>query len=193
MGIYETLYAFQDVFGTPMGEVGTHPWSQGFPLTTQIPGGPKIPKQVDISSYDLMYPKAWGQPQLRETISAYYNQYHGANINAENVMVFAGGRPGLVAILLFLESDITVRIASTEYTPYYDMLRLLKLDYELVNSNEENQFSPSVTNYLSTDQANRKLILLSNPCNPTGVTKSGESLEELVLSSTSGKKWFIDR
>ena len=141
MGIYETLYAFQDVFGTPMGEVGTHPWSQGFPLTTQIPGGPKIPKQVDISSYDLMYPKAWGQPQLRETISAYYNQYHGANINAENVMVFAGGRPGLVAILLFLESDITVRIASTEYTPYYDMLRLLKLDYELVNSNEENQFS----------------------------------------------------
>ena len=36
MGIYETLYAFQDVFGTPMGEVGTHPWSQGFPLTTQI-------------------------------------------------------------------------------------------------------------------------------------------------------------
>ena len=191
MGIYETLYAFQDVFGTPMGEVGTHPWSQGFPLTTQIPGGPKIPKQVDISSYDLMYPKAWGQPQLRETISAYYNQYHGANINAENVMVFAGGRPGLVAILLFLESDITVRIASTEYTPYYDMLRLLKLDYELVNSNEENQFSPSLTNYLGTDQANRKLILLSNPCNPTGVTKSGESLKRLVLSSTSGQNGLL--
>ena len=40
MGIYETLYAFQNSYGSYMGEQGTHPWSQGFPLTTQIPGGP---------------------------------------------------------------------------------------------------------------------------------------------------------
>lgn len=183
MGIYETLYAFQDVFGTPMGESGTHPWSQGFPLTTQIPGGPKMPKQVDIDSTDLMYPKAWGQPQLRETIAAYYNHYHGAKIEAENVMIFAGGRPGLVALLLFLESDITVRIASTEYTPYYDMLSLLKRNYELVVSGENNGFSPSVSDYLGTDTANRKLILMSNPCNPTGVTKSGDELKNLVISA----------
>ena len=183
MGIYETLYAFQDVFGTPMGESGTHPWSQGFPLTTQIPGGPKMPKQVDIDSTDLMYPKAWGQPQLRETIAAYYNHYHGAKIEAENVMIFAGGRPGLVALLLFLESDITVRIASTEYTPYYDMLSLLKRNYELVDSGENNGFSPSVSDYLGTDTANRKLILMSNPCNPTGVTKSGDELKNLVISA----------
>ena len=34
MGIYETLYAFRDSFGSFMGTEGTHPWSQGFPLTT---------------------------------------------------------------------------------------------------------------------------------------------------------------
>ena len=32
MGIYETLYAFLNSFGTYMGEEGTNPWSQGFPL-----------------------------------------------------------------------------------------------------------------------------------------------------------------
>lgn len=37
MGIYETLYAFQSVFGVPMGEDNTHPWSQGFPLTSKLP------------------------------------------------------------------------------------------------------------------------------------------------------------
>jgi len=57
MGIYETLYAFQKAFGTPMGESGTHPWSQGYPLTTQIPGGPAMPKSVDVDSADLLYPK----------------------------------------------------------------------------------------------------------------------------------------
>ena len=41
MGIYETLYRFLNSFGTYMGEKGTHPWSQGYPLTSQIPGGPE--------------------------------------------------------------------------------------------------------------------------------------------------------
>ena len=36
MGIYETLYAFRDTFGRFMGTEGTHPWSQGFPLTTPL-------------------------------------------------------------------------------------------------------------------------------------------------------------
>jgi len=191
MGIYETLYAFKDVFGIPMGESGTHPWSQGFPLTTQIPGGPEIPKHVDIDSTDLMYPKAWGQPQLRETIAAYYNHYHGANIDVENVMVFAGGRPGLVALLLFLESDITVRIASTEYTPYYDMLQLLNRNYKLVESGVENGFSPTVSDYLGEDMANRKLIMLSNPCNPTGITKHDDNLRELVSESSFGSHGLL--
>jgi hypothetical protein len=38
MGIYETLYAFRDSFGQFMGTEGTHPWSPGFPLTTQLIG-----------------------------------------------------------------------------------------------------------------------------------------------------------
>ena len=31
MGIYETLYAFRDSFGSFMGAEGTHPWSRGSP------------------------------------------------------------------------------------------------------------------------------------------------------------------
>ena len=69
MGIYETLYAFADAFGTPMGEIGTHPWSQGFPLTTQLPGGPEMPTNVNLDADDLKYPKAWGLPELREAIA----------------------------------------------------------------------------------------------------------------------------
>ena len=48
MGIYETLYAFQNSYGSYMGEKGTHPWSQGFPLTTQIPGGPEMPNPFPL-------------------------------------------------------------------------------------------------------------------------------------------------
>ena len=186
MGIYETLYAFQVAFGVTMGEMGTHPWSQGFPLTTQLPGGPEMPTNVNLDADDLKYPKAWGLPALREAIAGYYNHYYNAGIDYENVMVFAGGRPGLVALLMFLQPDINIRIAATEYTPYYDMLRLLQRKYSLVDSHAENHFFPSVQDYVNTDDSVRNLVMLSNPCNPTGVTRSGKKLKALVEKASYG-------
>ncbi|MBI3450374.1 MAG: pyridoxal phosphate-dependent aminotransferase [Acidobacteria bacterium] len=184
MGIYETLYAFLAAFGTPMGDPGTHPWSQGFPRTDQLPGGPPLPPSVEVPQADLKYPKAWGQPALREAIAGYYRRHYGASIVADNVMVFAGGRPALLAVLLFLERDVTVRIAETEYTPYYDMLERLGRRYSLVPSGEGNGFTPSLPWYVAPD-VERFLAMLSNPCNPTGVTRSGEELRALVEASRS--------
>ncbi len=186
MGIYEILYTFQDAFGAAMGEKGTHPWSQGFPLTSQLPGGPEMPTNVHLDAEDLKYPKAWGLPALREAIAGYYNHYYNAGIDYENVMVFAGGRPGLVALLLFLQPDINIRIAATEYTPYYDMLSLLQRKYSLVDSHAENHFFPSVQDYVNTGDAVRNLVMLSNPCNPTGVTRSGNELKALVEKASYG-------
>jgi aspartate/methionine/tyrosine aminotransferase len=183
MGIYETLYAFLDAFGTYMGEPGTHPWSQGFPRTDRLPGGPALPTEVHISSTDLRYPKAWGLPALREAIAAYYRRWYGARLAPENIMVFAGGRPAIVSTLLFLQPDVTVRIASTEYTPYYDILERLGRPYTLVNSSVGNGFAPPVHDYL--DGEGRSLVVLSNPCNPTGVTRTGADLEQLVKASES--------
>ena len=103
MGIYETLYAFRDTFGKFMLSEGTHPWSQGFPLTTPLEkfNGPALPTSVDVTWEDRFYPKAWGHPALRQAIADHYNSNYGSNIVPENVMVFAGGRPGILNILAF--------------------------------------------------------------------------------------------
>ena len=182
MGIYETLYAFLGAFGTYMGEEGTHPWSQGFPRTVPLPGGPDLPSTVTVTADHRKYPKAWGLPALREAIVGYYRSSYGVELSAENVMVFAGGRPALVALLLFLEPDIDVRIASTEYTPYYDILERLRRRYHLIPSGPENIFRPPVDDYTASGEG-RTLMLISNPCNPTGVTRTGEELAALVRAS----------
>ncbi len=179
MGIYETLYAFWDAFGTYMGEPGTHPWSQGFPRTVQLPNGPELPSTVHVSSDHLRYPKAWGMPGLREAIADYYNTWYGTTLAPENVMVFAGGRPAIIATLLFLKPDTPVRIAETEYTPYYDMLEGLGRRYSLVPSGEANGFRPSIDDYLD-DGGGKGLVMVSNPCNPTGHTRTGDELKALV-------------
>ena len=76
MGIYETLYAFLDSFGQFMGTEGTHPWSQGFPLTTPLPDGPELPSSVAVTPDDRLYPKAWGHPRLRDAIVDHYNSFY---------------------------------------------------------------------------------------------------------------------
>lgn len=182
MGIYETLYAFLAAFGKPMGEPETHPWSQGYPRTVQLPGGPPLPTSVRVSSDHLKYPKAWGMPALREAIAGYYRRHYRAPITSDNVMVFAGGRPALLAVLLFLEPEIDVRIAATEYTPYYDMLRLLGRSCTLVASGVDNRFAPSIDDYLRP-AGGRRLIMMSHPCNPTGVARSAQEMARLVRAA----------
>lgn len=144
-----------------------------------------MPEAVRVAPGDLKYPKAWGQPALREAIASFYRRAYGADIAPENVMVFAGGRPALLAVLLFLAPDVVVRIASTEYTPYYDMLERLGRKYLMVESGPQNRFRPPIDAYLRDDRDARGLVMLSNPCNPTGVTRTGGELARLVEASRS--------
>jgi aspartate/methionine/tyrosine aminotransferase len=178
-----------------MGDPGTHPWAQGYPLTTQIPGGPPLPEYINIKSSDLKYPKATGEIELREAIANYYNVHYGAGIGPDNVAVFAGGRPGIMATLAFLEPDVCIAVEETEYTPYYDMLEILRRKVHLIQSNSENRFRPGAEDYDVDPLAGTQRVFLikSNPCNPTGVMTSGAALRDLVLKySDTGRGAMID-
>ena len=190
MGVYETLFRFADATNSYMGEPGTHPWAQGFPITTPVPGGPSLPESIAISATDRMYPKADGQPELRTAIANYYNEFYDAGITPDHVAVFAGGRPAIFAILAFLQCDVTVSIEETEYTPYYDVLQVLDRNYDLIPSNMENKFRPALEDHPAGE---RRLLVKSNPCNPTGVATTGDELRDLVAAySTPGSGALID-
>ena len=63
--------------------------------------GPPLPDSIDVTWQDRFYPKAWGHPKLRDSIVDYYNSHYGSNITPDNVMIFAGGRPGIYTVLAF--------------------------------------------------------------------------------------------
>jgi aspartate/methionine/tyrosine aminotransferase len=177
MGVYETLFRFAEVTHKYMGDPGTHPWAQGFPLVTPVPGGPPLPDSIAIGAADRMYPKADGQPLLRQAIADYYREFYGARITAENVAVFAGGRPAIFAILAFLQEDVQVAIEETEYTPYHDLLAVLRRPHALIPSHRGNRFRPTLADHPARE---RVLLVKSNPCNPTGVATAGDDLRKLV-------------
>jgi aspartate/methionine/tyrosine aminotransferase len=196
MGIYETLYAFHDSFGQFMGTPGTHPWSQGFPLTTPLPGGPELPASVDVTWEDRFYPKAWGHPRLRQAIADHYNGFYGSSITPENVMVFAGGRPGIYTLLAFLKRHVEVRIGNVEWPAYLDILTQTGCSWRVVPFTKENGFHPPNSAYFDRSGLNRKTHLLpviSNPGNPTGHTRCGTELEELIaMAEQPGNGILLD-
>ena len=178
MGVYETLFRFAEVTHKYMGDPGTHPWAQGFPLTTQLPGGPPLPTGVELGAADLKYPTATGQLELRRAIAAMSNQHYGTALTEDHVALFAGGRPGICAAVALLLPGIPVAVEETEYTPYDDMLRLLGRERRLIPSNELNRFRPALEDYAAALPG--AFLLKSNPCNPTGVAVRGEELRALV-------------
>lgn len=196
MGIYETLYAFRDTFGQFMGTPGTHPWAQGFPLTTRLDqfDGPELPTSVEVTAEDRFYPKAWGHPLLREALANYYNEYYGSKIVPENIMIFAGGRAGIYPILHFLKKHVEVRIGQTEWPAYLDIMTQTNTNWNIVPCNKENGFHPPNAEYFDRTNLNAKtglLAIISNPGNPSGHTRYGAELEELVRMAEEPKHGII--
>lgn len=190
MGVYETLFKFLDATGKYMGTEGTHPWAQGFPLTTPLPDGPDIPTSIEFTHADLKYPQATGGIELLTAIRNYYNRFYGSQITTDNVAIFAGGRPGIYATLAFLKPEVRVLIEETEYTPYWDALKLLGRTHILIPSNPGNRFRPRLDDYRAAGDG---FVVKSNPCNPTGVTWTGEQLRGLVeWCSQPGRGGLID-
>ena len=198
MGIYETLYAFRDTFGSFMGTEGTHPWSQGFPLTSQLEkfGGPELPNNVEVTYEDRFYPKAWGHPKLRGAIVDYYNSRYASTITPENVMIFAGGRPGIYAVMAFLKKQVRVRIGNIEWPAYLDIMNQSKTMYETVPFTKENNFHPKNEEYfnrMNLDQKTAILPIISNPQNPSGQTRSEQELCELIeMAEQPGNGILLD-
>ena len=192
MGIYEVLFSFLDSAGTYMGNPGTHPWAQGFPLTSQLPEGPEIPGSVEFGPADLKYPPATGIDPLLEAITSYYNHFYDANITTDNVAVFAGGRPAIFATVAFLQKEANILIEETEYTPYYDLLQILDRKHTIIPSNEANRFRPTISDYQNAANG-ATFVIKSNPCNPTGVAWKDDQLHSLVnFCSTENHGGIID-
>merc|ERR1719336_1734726 len=179
-----------------MGTKGTHPWSQGFPLTTPLEkfGGPELPASVDVTWEDRFYPKAWGHPLLRNAIAGYYNDHYGCNIAPENVMVFAGGRPGIFTVLAFLKKHVQVRIGNAEWPAYLDIMTQTGTNWQVVPFTKENGFHPPNSAYFDRAGLNDKthlLPIISNPGNPTGHTRAGEELKELIAMAEQPKNGIL--
>ena len=167
-------------------------------IPTHHPSGeirrPPLPSSVEVTWEDRFYPKAWGHPDLREAISGYYNDQYGSKVEPENVMVFAGGRPGIFTVLAFLKEHVQVRIGNIEWPAYLDILEQTDTDFQIVPFTKENGFHPSNEEYFDRSGLNAKTSLMpiiSNPQNPSGQTRWGDELRDLIRLAEGPKNGIL--
>ena len=111
-------------------------------------------------------------------------------------MIFAGGRPGIYTVLAFLKQHVQVRISNTEWPAYLDIMTQTETDWRVVPFTRENGFHPPNSAYFDRQGLNAKthlMPIISNPGNPTGHTRHGAELEELMaMAEQPGNGILLD-
>jgi len=163
-------------------------WSnlgQGQPEVGELDGAPPRIDRVAVSPADHAYGPVEGLAELRECVAAYYNRlYRGGKRSqyaAENVAIATGGRTCLTRAGAAL-AEQRLGYFIPDYTAYEDLLTALRwIDPVLVANTAENNFAISIDDLERRVRAEKLgALLLSNPCNPTGYSISGDELAEWV-------------
>jgi aspartate/methionine/tyrosine aminotransferase len=171
--------------GYRMGDPAWANLGQGQPEVGELAGAPPRYNQIQLEPTDHAYGPVEGLPELRQSIADHYNRLFrrgkSSQYTVDNVMVAAGGRLALTRIGAALDS-IRLGYFTPDYTAYEDLLvTFSRIDPVWIELKPENGFriDPEA---LDARVAKDKLgaLLISNPCNPTGVAIEGEELEAWV-------------
>ncbi len=167
--------------GFRMGDTTWSNLGQGQPEVGDIPGAPPRIGELTIAGDDHAYGAVEGIPELREAIAEHYNRLYrvgkASRYTAENVAVCPGGRAGLSRCAATF-TDARLGYFTPDYTAYEDMLttfaQIEPVHIELEAASEF-RIEPDELER-RVDAENLDALLISNPCNPTGVVISDGDL-----------------
>ena len=126
------------------------------------------------------YCHSLGLPELRETVSAYYQKTYGVAVNPETVIVTPGTSPAM--FLLFaalLEPGDEVIISDPHYACYPNFIKFVQGRVVTVPVYEEDgfQYRPEAIAAKITDRT--RAVFINSPSNPTGNLLSAERMQSI--------------
>ncbi|MCC6659616.1 MAG: pyridoxal phosphate-dependent aminotransferase [Phycisphaerales bacterium] len=171
--------------GWRMGDPDWTNLGQGQPEVGEIPGAPARLSRIDLAPTDHAYGPVEGLPELRQAVADHYNRLfrHGkaSRYTPDNVAIAAGGRLALSRIGSALNTG-RLGYFTPDYTAYEDMMTTFqRIDPAWIELRPEAGFR--ITPGALEDRVvsgGIGALLISNPCNPTGVVIEGDELGQWV-------------
>ena len=172
-------------FGFRMGDPDWINLGQGQPEVGELEGAPPRPDRIDLALDDHAYGAVEGIDELREAVAAHYNrlfrQGHASQYAADNVAISAGGRLALSRCGAALD-HVRLGYFTPDYTAYEDLMTTFhRIDPAWIELSEEVGFRidpEELDERIGRD--NIGALLISNPCNPTGMIIQGDELRAWV-------------
>lgn len=184
--------------GYTMGHPDWANLGQGQPEVGPIAGAPPRMASVPVQPEDYAYGPIEGIDELRERIAAHYNRLFRRGMKSqygpENVAVASGGRLALSRLGAALDR-VRLGYFTPDYTAYEDLLTTFdRIDPALIELRAEEGFRIDPAALAArVERDGIGALLISNPCNPTGVVVEGGELAAWVeLARSRGCTLLMD-
>ncbi len=151
---------------------------------SRFPVHPKILDAFREHATARSYPPATGFPELRAAIADFYDHVFGLDIAPQQVIVGPGSKSLLFALIQALDGDLLLPRPS--WVSYYPQAQVAGKRVTWINTRFENEYCLTAEELVAgLTQARRagqqpRVLILTNPGNPTGVVYPAGTLEELA-------------
>lgn len=177
--------------------------AQGKPIINMGIGSPDLsPPQEVLTSFQNslfeegahQYQSYKGLPELRQTISEFYEDKFGVIANPETeILPLMGSKEGIMHIsMAFLNKDDEVLIPNPGYPTYGAVTKLVGAIPRYYNLNEAGNWFPNLNALAESDLSKVKIMWVSYPHMPTGATASRDRLEALIAFGRKHKILIIN-
>jgi aspartate/methionine/tyrosine aminotransferase len=184
--------------GWKMGDPAWSNLGQGQPEVGEMAGAPPRMNRFDLDPGDHAYGPVEGIPEYRQAIADHYNRLyrrgHASQYTIENVAAAPGGRAALTRLFAILDR-CRLGYFTPDYTAYEDALNTFtRIDPVHIELQAKRGFTIEPDELAQVVQRERlHALLISNPCNPTGVVVKDRALAAWVdLARTRGVTLLMD-
>jgi aspartate aminotransferase len=137
------------------------------------------------------YSYSQGLPLLREGISRYYHKLYGTDINANDIVISNGGVNAIYCVMLsLLNRGDEVIIFDPSWPQYANIAIMAGAKVKRVSTKNSNfRITPELLQKNITSKT--KLIIINNPCNPTGVVYDNRLMNKLLKIANATDAYLL--
>ncbi len=132
---------------------------------------------------------ATGSPRVKAAVTGLYPK---ADLSPDEVMMVIGGTGANdLAITSVLEHGDNCVVIKPSYQQHYDIPKGLVIETRIVQLKAEDDYVLNFDELDAACDANTKVIILTNPNNPIGITLYEDGLKKLIAIAEKNDAWII--
>lgn len=133
-----------------------------------------------------------GYQDLREAVAYKFKRDNGLSYSPNQIVVSTGAKQSLINVLLALinEGDEVI-VPAPYWVTYYEQVKMAGGIPVVVKATIDNDFKVTAKQIKEAISSKTKMMIFSNPCNPTGASYTKEELHAIAKVVASTPNFYV--